>query len=816
MKCLRLFWPYLLLLPLTRCEDTGLSPEEKTRERKLHALARHIRVVKHDPELLDEMEQTPVLELGGLVLRHVFIVNKDKPWLVGHSEFSDEYHKRRRRLREDSADADSAKTESEGFVAGSRHLSEIQTELLKEVAKTPFSFRTPRDRIRLFTVLNGAVLPDAAFSNASTNYWEAGGQVHNDPLTKMMFAKNISEINNASITDDTGGWKESQMGGNFSGGTAAVGNAYRDGQALRGARSSIRAGAAKNGVRGPKSDWKDYYYRGIRLLECKQRSETEPRCWKDAGVAVSVYEEKTNKVIVFHSDWSINWQGYIFWQERAWIIDEMEEQIKNQWMIDSRLEYTIDMQSRGGNVFDERNEMCSFKDVKHRGVWDVNFMASRTDSPTGSLESYGYWAVVKKIVRVLLPETRDRTAEKARAHYFTGSGFGGVWAALSSMYLKKQDDATYDTFVIAGGGWQCLSRSLSFDMSPWADHPQLKVYAHVMDVYARMDKVSGYVCLYGFLNMTEDSAAFNFCGGMVGFTGPQLIHRGKPRGDYESKKTRARVQQARRDFDACHYYTHSPWYAAILFLNDRVLQHDGTTDGGCKEVKPVPRNDITGNCPSASAAEGDCAPLPDTSQSMPYMEMGIVVFGLLGTMFFGGIFGYAAVLHFRNDMWIYGYDKKQAMKHKATFMQTLKGLFGYGKYTSKKAKKHKVIDRAKKARDRTKQKRHAKHDRLHGMKGCRVESVEADEDEDDPMQIFIIGEDGVRTDAVADNMEGEAEGCDAGRSMAEILADAEDAAFEKEGQDTVVDAFAAAIQDMDADGDGVVTLDEIIGKSEIS
>merc|ERR1712178_56328 len=105
----------------------------------------------------------------------------------------------------------------------------------------------------------------------------------------------------------------------------------RDGQALRGARKSIRDAANKQ-----TPGWKQDNYDGMRLnlLGCESKEQQEPRCWTDPGVALSVYEEQKNKVIVFHSDWSINWYEYMLWHHRAWIIDNVETQVKNQWTID--------------------------------------------------------------------------------------------------------------------------------------------------------------------------------------------------------------------------------------------------------------------------------------------------------------------------------------------------------------------------------------------------------------------------------------------------------------------------------------------------
>merc|ERR1719478_80165 len=106
-----------------------------------------------------------------------------------------------------------------------------------------------------------------------------------------------------------------------------------------------------------------------------------------------------------------------------------------------------------------------------------------------------------------------------------------------------------------------------------------------------MDFLSGYRCLYGVLSVQEGHPVHTYCSGIVGFSGPQLMHRGPSMGNYQESSTESAVKEGRRLFDACHYYTHSPWYAAELFASTNVLMADGTTDGGCRNVPGVPQTD---------------------------------------------------------------------------------------------------------------------------------------------------------------------------------------------------------------------------------
>lgn len=696
---MRRFW---LVLWWASCgfHAEELNPEDTDDEaalrRRLKEWERQIKVNDHLPELLDERRLTPLPEISGLELRHVVTVNKANPRHVGHARFTPEYHERRR-LREGT----SAESVVKRFARG-RRLSAIQSDLIKSVAQTPFEFFTPRDRVRVFTVLNGAALPEEAYTNASINYWAAGGLVHQNPNEKMLYTKTTDQITAMGDPSllDSGGFTPGDMGGNFSGNMESVANAYRDGLSLRDASQTVETEAKKQ-------KWTDNFLGQRTGFNCTQRQAEEPRCWSDPGVALSVYEDAArNMILVFHNDWSANWYEYIKWQNRAWIIDESESQVKNQWTIDARQSVTPEMQSRGGETYDENQERCAFKDEVNLPFANVEAFSARTDISVDILNSEGYWQLVKTIVRLILPETRDRVTEKLYSIYLTGSGFGGAWASLASMWLKKIDDATYDSYNIAGAGFQCLARKLTIDMSPWAEHPQVKVYAHVMDIYARMDYVSGYTCLYGGPNMTEGTDIHRFCGMIIGLSGPQLFYRGEPFGKYLDPGIRDKVQAGRAAFDACHYYTHSAWYAAMLFVSDKVLLADGTTDGGCKTIEGIPQKDELGRCPTASRVDSDCTAIEDTSQDLPVKAMAAVAGGLATFIICLACTGYCCLQRMRNDMWVFGHDKRSAERNSEGCWQKFLSCFGLGGEHKKKQKKKRATGgRAKAARDRAKEAR---------------------------------------------------------------------------------------------------------------
>jgi hypothetical protein len=249
MRAIRLWW-VVAFLGARGQDDIELGEADLKLKKHLDAFGRRLEVVEHEPELLDEREKTPIIRFGDWHLRHVFTFNPEKPWLIGHAKFTDEYHEKRRRLRAtEDGEADSVYIDS-----GSRRLSDAQTEMLKEAAgTTKMYYVTPRERVRFMAVLNGAMLPDESYTNASLNFEDAGGQIHgersDDPFFKRMaFAKNftnslnLTDLNITELQAHTSEWPEvdylmdadnytvEMMGKNFDGNQEAVRNAYQDGK----------------------------------------------------------------------------------------------------------------------------------------------------------------------------------------------------------------------------------------------------------------------------------------------------------------------------------------------------------------------------------------------------------------------------------------------------------------------------------------------------------------------------------------------------------------------------------------------------------
>lgn len=732
--------------------------EEARSRRLLEEIHRRLEVVPHEPEVLDQRGLTPLLQIGNLKLKHVFTVDKAQPWLIGHAEFSEEYHERRR-LQERQENADGiVDVEETGFREGSRRLSIMQTALVKQVAETPFVFTIPQDRVRLFAALNAAAIPEAAWTNASNTFWDAGGLVHVADYHnggKMIYTHNLTMYNNISnlsnLTDPidpllytpihTGPYTPDNMGKNFSQTEVTnvshqaqtIGNAWRDGQALRGARQPIIE-QAKQAQAGIENSWRNDFM-GLRLFECKDleppETQTSPRCWKDPGVAISWYEEPTKRVLVFHPDWSINHYEYMLWLKKAWIIDMVEQQIWNQWVLDSRKTKSQEQADNKGLDYDELQERCAFKDQESKPFIDVKSFGKALLLNMEDLSLFGYWPLVKRIIRVVLPEGRSPALEKGVDTYLTGTGSGGTYAALASMYIKKTDDFKYDTYSIAGEGFECYARSLSGDMNPWEDHDQIHVYAHLMDVYARMDFVSGRVCLYGWYNMTEGTDVYDFCSKIVGYTGPQLLYRGKTFyhepvefvgyqhvGKDGLPDQYAKVKMARKYFDACHYYTHSIWYAAMLFLDPNILMRDGTTDGGCKKVDSIPQADALGKCPTGARVHQDCTSIVLLNLPFPLVSCIVVATGMASFFCTVGLLLQMFLKLIDNKMWVFQSDTHANKSLFGLiwfiFMQVICMFNPFKKHQKVKKKKRKGC-KAQAARDRAMQAKMAKFQKEIGI-----------------------------------------------------------------------------------------------------
>lgn len=306
------------------------------------------------------------------------------------------------------------------------------------------------------------------------------------------------------------------------------------------------------------------------------------------------------------------------------------------------------MLDRRGEWMDEMVTRCAFKDEEHEPVADKDVFAAEAGITPQQVEAFGYWFVIKAMTRVILPEVRVKVG--VPEVFLTGSGTGGFWAAIVSMWLVKLDATTYSTFVFGPeSGWQCAARAMfSADTVSSATHSQIFVYSHVMDAYAgSVDRIAGLVCLYGLRNFTEGDVAQSYCSQAIGYSGPQLFYRSS-----ETVTPTEEILLAQRAFDACHYFTHSIWYATALFLSEEVLFLDGSTDGGCFTQDSVDEDDPLTLCPTYTKADVQCTLLEDTVQPMPYEAISYVMGGLTGLICCVAAIGTLCLKRARNEGWI--------------------------------------------------------------------------------------------------------------------------------------------------------------------
>eukprot|EP00971_Amphidinium_carterae_P029051 571331-Amphidinium_carterae.1 len=95
-----------------------------------------------------------------------------------------------------------------------------------------------------------------------------------------------------------------------------------------------------------------------------------------------------------------------------------------------------------------------------------------------------------------------------------------------------------------------------------------------------------------------------------------------------------------------------------------VLLVDGTTDGGCTLITPVPEEDTLQQCPDGSISYRTCTLTLGEKQDLPFTTMvaicgtvatGICLFGLLGAI---------CVRQVQDDSWVFGVEKgKDQVQH---------------------------------------------------------------------------------------------------------------------------------------------------------
>eukprot|EP00928_Gymnodinium_smaydae_P005286 TRINITY_DN11809_c0_g3_i1.p1 TRINITY_DN11809_c0_g3~~TRINITY_DN11809_c0_g3_i1.p1 ORF type:complete len:1262 (+),score=275.34 TRINITY_DN11809_c0_g3_i1:69-3854(+) len=456
---------------------------------------------------------------------------------------------------------------------------------------------------------------------------------------------------------------------------------------------------------------------------CWKFGMNDGRCIDDVGMSLSVYEGPNQKVIVFHGGFH-NEDAYATWASKMSIVELMEDQILDQWTTAAAqpkpegATIQLGASARRGAQLDELASRCGFLAEEYR-PWPTSVSQQVEENSPYKDPNYnlnvGIWPLVQQLVRVILPAERSVGNENLKQVILTGAGLGGAFAALVSMWLLRVENVDYHTYAFAPVGFLCWAHSMyAKEMNTLTVMPNLFIYAHVMDTWALLGKVKGNLCLYGRQSMANNKAILGYCEQIVGLTGPQLMWDGTPEPRYfgsvdeEWDAYVARVAQARVAFKACHYYTHSPWYGAMLLMQDSELTLEGTTDAGCNVIAGISASDQT-SCPAETDATFLCSYQLQPPRGTPIgtmMAVAITVFSLI-TCFVVVLLGlYLSVDH---NAWIFDL-KRTSEPFTKVFIRKYCPKRVADKYAPKVKVKQKV-DRAEVARERAMQRRVKSYER---------------------------------------------------------------------------------------------------------
>jgi len=602
-------------------------PEHKQR-RLEELIASRLTVHETDPAALDEAGQLPKLRHGGLVLKEVFVVHREEPSKIRRAKIPDGYkmqHDKGRRLN--------------AFL---------------DVVNHSLSLEFVRDRVRAMAILNAAAHPAQVYESAANiTLLTQASLVYEQDL--QIFQSAIPDLQSDPV------WAAAVESMNSTVSASALrsdDNITQERWALRFGSSYVRE---KSG-----SKWKQDLFMGSRGKECQGFTTDQGGCLTDMGVSISVYEELeertarvARRVILFHGGAGQSDIDYTMFLHRLWVLERAEDELMLTWNLDAGMSTTMNMTNRRAETAFERPVRCAFKDFAYSPVPEVDKIAEELQISSKRIQEQGLWVLVKEILRIVLPEDRNKADEPQT--FFTGSGTGGMHASVASMWLKKVDEVTYETYMIAGVGYECAARRLwDKDVRTFDPHEQLHSYSHVMDIYANsLDQKIGEDCLFGKKSFETNSPARFFCERPVGHSGPELFYRGPPvqvkiAGVTEEMWSPTEdMLAAQRAMDACSYFAHSPWYAAMLLLEDNVLHFDGKTDGGCTTRPPIEQQDRLEMCPLKTWADVECLLLLDNVQPLPVTAMIITASSLGGCICAIGLCGYICLRRVRDDKHLY-------------------------------------------------------------------------------------------------------------------------------------------------------------------
>eukprot|EP00913_Durusdinium_trenchii_P012392 g11633.t1 len=382
-----------------------------------------------------------------------------------------------------------------------------KSELLETALGIGFAFRTPRDKVLSVAALLAASTPLAAYN--VTYHYEKWRPTYNNGTSPYVNWCENSTVDCLTLENATMGEALAEI-------EASIFTASRE---------EIKTAAGDHYVQD--------HFLGLRESTCENTESTGERCFGDEGVAMSFYEDDDSKILVFQAGLGESDRNNLLWQNKAWIIESFEAAMKEQKAADA---YEFPLR-------------CGFLDEAYSPIIDKSGLTLAVESVAQTtLEDEGLWPLIKLIVRERLTEG----VTEAKTVYLAGTGLGGSHAALVSIFrapsistkrsssaawqiaevptpvmLRKNEDKSYDTYLIAAPGFQCIARDkYSKDLTPSDTHSQLMIYTHVMDALAgSVDQYSGTVCHYGLRNFTSSESFYDYCSRMIGHTGPEIFWR---------------------------------------------------------------------------------------------------------------------------------------------------------------------------------------------------------------------------------------------------------------------------------------------------
>jgi len=524
-----------------------------------------------------------------------------------------------------------------------RLLSSVpRSNILKEAASAPFAFRTPRDKVRSVTALLAASIPLAEYQNVTFNYAQFKEVYDKGDSFFINWCENSSIANNASECIES---VNASFGANL---------VSMEATALTESRTELRTAAGTAWIRDG--------FIGARSAGCAQTGQIGERCFGDEGVAMSTYEDTDSIILVLQAGLGTSDLANLIWQNKAWLLEQFEDSLREQWLISAQQAASTNITWRKADQAYEFPIRCAFLNEAYSPFVDAETVSVGSGIAQSYLDTEGLWPLIKNLVRTVLAEGQ----QFVKTLYLAGMGLGGSHAALASMWLKKNEDKVYDTYVIAAPGFQCTAKNLySKDMMHYDTHSQIKVYLHVMDVLAgSVDQYSGTVCKYGLHNFTASESFYESCGRIVGHTGPELFWRPSTTSttttlelatdeqlaaQQELEQYNQNITEAKAAFDECIFFTHSIWYALLLFVNEDTLNLDGSTDGGCQTVDPIDQEDKYGRCPTTDTATTDCSSFFEPQAQVSMQMLGMIVGITGGVILCCAILGIAAVRHIQKN-----------------------------------------------------------------------------------------------------------------------------------------------------------------------